>query len=79
VFAQHQDGAMPAIRVLRGLLFGLFSFAGFFLVLAALLGQVPIAWAFGAASAVAITSQAGTLWALGRRTRAPIERAGMNN
>jgi hypothetical protein len=70
VFAQHQDGAVPAIWVLRGLLFGLFSFASFFLVLAVLLGQVPIAWAFGAASAVALTSQAGTLWALGWRTRA---------
>jgi hypothetical protein len=72
VFAHRQDGAVPAMRVLRGLVFGLFSFAGFFLALAALLGQLPIAWAFGAASAVALTSQAGTLWALGWRTRAPI-------
>jgi hypothetical protein len=69
VFAHHQDGAVPAIRVLRGLVFGLFSFAGFFLVLAVLLGQIPITWAFGTASAVALTSQGGTLWALGWRTR----------
>jgi hypothetical protein len=76
VFAQHQDGAVPAIRVLRGLLFGLFSFASFFLVLAVLLGQVPIVWAFGAASTVALTSQAGTLWALRWRTRAPMRPVG---
>jgi len=69
VFAQHRDGPMPAIRVLRGLLFGLFSFGGFFLVLAALLGQVSVAWAFGAASTSALMIQAGTLWTLGQRTR----------
>jgi hypothetical protein len=76
VFAQQQDGAVPAIGVLRGLVFGLFSFASFFLVLAVLLGQVPIAWAFGAASAVALTSQAGTFWALGWPTRTAMGRDG---
>jgi hypothetical protein len=76
VFTQHFDGGVPAVRVLRGLMFGLFSFASFFLLLVLLLGRVPIGWAFGAAIAVALTSQAGTLWALGRRARAPTEHVG---
>lgn len=66
VFTQRHVGAGASIQVLRGLLLGLFSFAGFFLVLALLVGQVPLGWAFGAASVVALTMQAGTLWALRR-------------
>jgi hypothetical protein len=64
VFAHQQSGTTPAVQVLRGLLFGLFSFAGFFLALGLLLGQVSTGWAFGAAIAVALTVQAGTLWVL---------------
>jgi hypothetical protein len=71
VFAHQQQGAMPAVQVLRGLLFGLFSFAGFFLALALLLGQVAVGWAFAAAIAVALTAQAGTLWILRWQTRMP--------
>jgi hypothetical protein len=79
VFAQQQDGAVPAIGVLRGLVFGLFSFASFFLVLAVLLGQLPIARAFGAASAVALASQAfwDTAGLFGKSGHAPHERAGL--
>src|SRR6185436_13366558 len=66
-FGHRQEGAGAAIGVLRGLLFGLFSFAGFCLVLA--LGLVPlgIAGAFAAAIAVALLVQGLALW----RLRAP--------
>jgi hypothetical protein len=67
VFAQHLQGPIPAIRVLRGLLLGLFAFATFFLVLAALIARVGIAAAFGVAGTAALVLQAGTLWTL-RRT-----------
>jgi hypothetical protein len=65
VFAHQHDGAAAAMQVLGGLVIGLFSFAGFFVVLASLLRLVPTGWAFGAAIAVALTVQAGTLWILG--------------
>jgi hypothetical protein len=52
--------------VLRGLVLGLFAFAGFFLVLAALIEWVGIASAFAGAIAVALALQAGSLWALRR-------------
>jgi hypothetical protein len=66
-FGHRLQGAGAAIGVLRGLLFGLFSFAGFCLVLA--LGLVPlgIATAFVAAVAVALLAQGISLW----RLRAP--------
>jgi hypothetical protein len=52
--------------VLRGLLLGLFAFAGFFLVLAVLIERAGIAPAFAAAIAVAVALQAGSLWTLRR-------------
>jgi hypothetical protein len=66
-FGHRLQGAGAAIGVLRGLLFGLFSFAGFCLVLA--LGLVPlgIAGAFAAAIVVALLAQGVSLW----RLRAP--------
>src|SRR6185436_19026586 len=66
-FGHRVQGAGAALGVLRGLLFGLFSFAGFCLVLA--LGLVPlgIAAAFAAAIAVALLVQGLALW----RLRAP--------
>jgi hypothetical protein len=66
VFAHHLQGAAPAARVLRGLLHGLFAFAGFFLMLAALIERVGIVPAFSTAVAVALALQAGSLWALRR-------------
>lgn len=68
VFAHRLYGPVAAIRTLRGLLLGLFSFAGFFLVLAALLDRLAVALAFGSACTLALTIQAGTLWVLKRRT-----------
>ena len=66
VFAHHLQGPAPAARVLRGLLVGLFAFAGFFLVLAALIERVGIALAFAVAITVALTLQASSLWAFQR-------------
>lgn len=70
VFAHHLQGPGPAANVLRGLLLGLFGFAGFFLVLALLLERAGIGPAFAVATAVAVGLQAVSLWAL-RRGQAP--------
>ena len=63
-FGHRLQGAGAALSVLRGLLFGLFSFAGFCLVLA--LGLVPlgIPGAFAAAIAVTLLVQGIALWRL---------------
>jgi len=66
VFAHQLQGPAPAVDVLRGLLLGLFAFAGFFLALAALIERAGIAPAFGAAAALTLAIQAGALWALRR-------------
>ncbi len=66
-FGHRLQGAGAAIGVLRGLLFGLFSFAGFCLVLALGLAPLGIAGAFAAAIAVALLAQGISLW----RLRAP--------
>jgi hypothetical protein len=68
-FAHHLDGPGPAIRVLRGLLLGLFAFAGFFFVLALSLERAGIAQAFAAAIAAALVLQAGALWIMRREAR----------
>ncbi len=61
VFAHRQEGPAPAIQVLRGLLLGLFSFAGFFVVLGALLPRAGVGPAFAAAVVAAVVVQAGSL------------------
>jgi len=66
-FGHRVQGADAALRVLRGLLFGLFSFAAFCLVLAVSLVPLGIAGAFAAAIAVALLVQGIALW----RMRAP--------
>jgi len=65
-FAHHLEGPGPAIGVLRGLLLGLFAFAGFFFVLALLLDRFGIPGAFAAAIAAVLALQGGALWALRR-------------
>lgn len=67
VFAHNFQGPQAAVNVLRGLLHGLFAFASFFVVLAALLERAGLASAFGAALAVALLVQAGSLWLMRRR------------
>ena len=66
-FGHHVQGAGAALGVLRGLLFGLFSFAAFCLVLAVGLVPLGIAAGFAAAIAVALLVQGFALW----RMRAP--------
>ena len=66
VFGHRLDGPGAAVKVLRGLLFGLFAFAGFFLVLALTLERAGTAGAFAAAIAVTLGLQAGSLWILRR-------------
>ena len=65
VFA-HRVGAPPAVEVLRGLLLGLFAFAGFFVVLGALIGRAGVAASFVAAVGTALAIQAAS-FALVRR------------
>ena len=66
VFAHRMQGAGAAAGVLRGLLLGLFAFAGFFLVIALYLEPLGISLAFAAAIVVALMVQGATLFA-GRR------------
>lgn len=66
VFSHRLVGADSAVRVLRGLLLGLFAFAGFFLALALLLDDYGIAVAFAVAILVALALQAVSLF-VGRR------------
>jgi hypothetical protein len=63
-FTHALEGPAPAGGVLRGLLLGLYSFVGFFLVLAALLERAGIAAAFAAAVVVALAVQGAALWTL---------------
>ena len=60
VFA-HRAGAVPAVEVLRGLLLGLFSFAGFFVALSGLIERLGVTGGFVAATAAALAIQAGSL------------------
>jgi hypothetical protein len=66
VFAHRHQGPAAAAHVLRGLLYGLFAFAGFFLALNLLLETTSIAVAFVSAIAVALAVQGTTLWLLHR-------------
>jgi hypothetical protein len=70
-FGHHFHGPQAAIAVLRGLILGLFAFAGFFLALSALIERAGIGLAFAAAIAVALAIQAGALWTLHRGPTAP--------
>jgi hypothetical protein len=60
VFA-HRAGAASAVQVLRGLLLGLFSFAGFFFVLGGSIERLGVAGGFLAATVTALAIQAGSL------------------
>lgn len=66
VFAHRLHGPAPAADVLRGLLLGLFSFAGFFAVVAGLIETGGIGPAFAGALALALAVQGGALWVLHR-------------
>src|SRR5574341_1101261 len=62
VFAHRHQGPAAAVHVLRGLLYGMFAFASFFLILNLLLERAGIAVAFLSAIAVALTIQGTSLW-----------------
>ena len=64
VFAHRHQGAAAAAHVLRGLLYGLFAFAGFFLTLNLMLERAGIAAAFLSAIAIALAIQGTSLWVL---------------
>jgi hypothetical protein len=64
--------AAPAVQVLRGLLWGLFGFAGFFVILGALIERAGVPIAFVAASAGALAIQAASLLGA-RRSRNDVE------
>lgn len=61
VFAQRQQGSAGAASILRGLLLGMFAFAGFYLALALLLEHTGLAAAFGGAIFSALGAQTATL------------------
>jgi hypothetical protein len=66
VFAHALEGPGPAIAVLRGMLTGLFGFAGFFLVLATCLEDWGLVAAFAAAIALTLAVQGLAFWTLER-------------
>jgi hypothetical protein len=67
-FSHHARGPAAALQVLRGLMTGLFAFAGFFVTLAVGLEPLGLAGGFAAATAVALVIQAGSLVVLRRRS-----------
>ncbi|HEX6122566.1 MAG TPA: hypothetical protein VFY89_05370 [Ktedonobacterales bacterium] len=67
VFTQAQAGTASALRLLRGLLVGLLSFAAFFLVAGTLIVPAGIAPAFIAAIVATIIIQGASLWLFARR------------
>jgi len=68
IFAQRLQGPGGASSVLRGLLFGLFGFSGFYLVLALLLERYGIAPAFSVAILATLVIQ-GLSFLVLRHTR----------
>jgi len=64
IFAHRHQGPAAAAHVLRGLLYGLFAFAGFFITLSPLLERAGIPVAFLSAIAVALAIQGISLLVL---------------
>ncbi len=67
VFAHRHQGPAAAAHVLRGMLYGMFAFAGFFLTLSLLIERAGIAVAFLSAIAIALAVQGVSLWVLRKR------------
>jgi len=67
IFAHRNQGPAAAAHVLRGLLYGMFAFTGFFITLSLLIEQINLAAAFGAAIITALIIQGSSLWILHRR------------
>jgi hypothetical protein len=66
-FGHHRRGPAAAVQVLRGLLIGLFAFVGFFAALALTIAAHGIAFAFIAATLVALALQGISLTMMRRR------------
>ncbi len=64
VFTHYAQGGASARRLLRGLITGIFSFAGFFLVIAELVVPLGIALAFCLATLSALLLHGGSLYLL---------------
>lgn len=64
VFAHRDHGFAAAVHVLRGLLYGLFAFMGFFLVLSLLIENTSIGVSFGLAILTALSVQGMSLLVL---------------
>jgi hypothetical protein len=62
IFAHRHQGPAAAAHVLRGLLYGMFAFAGFFITLGLLLERAGIAVSFLCAIAIALAIQGTSLW-----------------
>jgi len=71
IFAHRQQGPAAAAHLLRGLLYGMFAFAGFFIALGLLIERAGIAPAFTAATLVALIVQGLSLWVLRRSSIQP--------
>ena len=67
IFAHRNQGPAAAAHVLRGLLYGMFAFTGFFITLSLLIEQINLAAAFGAPIIAALIIQGSSLWILHRR------------
>ncbi len=61
IFTQRNQGPAAVVPLFRGLLFGLFAFAGFYITLGSLLGKTSIAVAFFAAVSIALSIQGFSL------------------
>ena len=64
IFAHRNQGPAAAAHVLRGLLYGMFAFTGFFITLSLLIERVSLAATFGAAISAALIIQGASLWIL---------------
>lgn len=64
IFAHKNHGPAAAAHTLRGLLYGMFAFTGFFLVLSLLIERASLGLAFGLAVSTALTVQGTSLFIL---------------
>jgi len=69
IFAHRHEGHASANNVLHGLILGLFSFAGFYLVLGLLIEQTSLAVSFGAAIIATLIVQGASLLILQQRQK----------
>src|SRR5262249_22926845 len=70
VFAHAQAGRSAAVRLLRGLLVGLLSFASFFIVAGTLITRVAILPTFAAAVLATVIIQSASQWLFAWRREA---------